>query len=104
MVSFQVSAAGSARGFRFAVPEAGVLLAGSRHRELSQEVCHQAILAEVFTTGSSKYFTMPHNGQAPHRNTSQRHQVGVEYFVDTHERSSAFQPGSLAAFSRRRSI
>ena len=39
MVRFQVSAAGSARGLRFAVPEAGALLAGSRHRELSQEVC-----------------------------------------------------------------
>jgi hypothetical protein len=39
MVRFQVSAAGSARGLCFAVPEAGALLAGSRHRELSQEVC-----------------------------------------------------------------
>ena len=39
MVSFQVSAAGSARGLRFAVPEAGVLLAGSRHRELAEQVC-----------------------------------------------------------------
>jgi hypothetical protein len=39
MVSFQVSAAGSARGLCFAVAEAGVLLAGSRHRELSQAVC-----------------------------------------------------------------
>ena len=39
MVRFQVSAAGSARGLCFAVPEAGVLLAGSRHRELSQAVC-----------------------------------------------------------------
>jgi len=39
MVSFQVSAAGSGRGLRFAVPEAGVLLAGSRHRELAQPVC-----------------------------------------------------------------
>jgi hypothetical protein len=39
MVSFQVSAAGSARGLRFAVPEAGVLLAGSRNREVPQPVC-----------------------------------------------------------------
>jgi hypothetical protein len=39
MVSFQVSAAGSGRGLHFAVQEAGVLLAGSRHRELSQAVC-----------------------------------------------------------------
>jgi len=39
MVSFQVSAVGSARDLRFAVPEAGVLLAGSRHWELPQAVC-----------------------------------------------------------------
>ena len=39
MVSFQVSAAGSSKALRFAVTEAGVLLAGSRHRELSQEAC-----------------------------------------------------------------
>jgi hypothetical protein len=39
MVSFQVSAAGSLKALRFAVPESGVLLAGSRHRELPQQVC-----------------------------------------------------------------
>jgi hypothetical protein len=39
MVSFQVSAAGSSKALRFAVPEAGVLVAGSRHRELVQAVC-----------------------------------------------------------------
>ena len=32
MVSFQVSAAGSGKGLRFAVAEAGVLVAGSRFR------------------------------------------------------------------------
>jgi hypothetical protein len=39
MVSFQVSAAGSGKALRFAVSEAGVLLAGSRNRELPQEFC-----------------------------------------------------------------
>jgi len=39
MVSFQVSAAGWGRALRFAVQEAGVLLAGSRHHEVPQEVC-----------------------------------------------------------------
>jgi len=39
MVRFQVSAAGSRKALRFAVPESGVLLAGSRHRELPQAVC-----------------------------------------------------------------
>ena len=39
MVSFQVRAAGSLKALRFAVPEAGVLVAGSRQRELPQEVC-----------------------------------------------------------------
>ena len=43
MVSFQVSAAGSGRGLRFAVPQAGVLLAGSRHMELSQAVCRDLV-------------------------------------------------------------
>jgi len=39
MLRFQVSAAGSLKALSFAVPEAGVLLAGNRNRELSQEVC-----------------------------------------------------------------
>jgi len=39
MVSFQVSAAGSGRALRFAVQEAGVLVAGSRFRTVPQEVC-----------------------------------------------------------------
>jgi hypothetical protein len=39
MVSFQVSAAGWGRALRFAVQEAGVLLAGSRQREVPQVIC-----------------------------------------------------------------
>lgn len=39
MVSFQVSAAGSGKALRFSVSEAGVLLAGSRNREVPQPVC-----------------------------------------------------------------
>jgi hypothetical protein len=39
MVSFQVSVAGSGKALRFSVQEAGVLVAGSRNRELPQEFC-----------------------------------------------------------------
>jgi hypothetical protein len=57
-----------------------------------------------YTTGSSKYFTWPHNAQAPHRSTSQLQQAGVEYFVDIPERSSAFRLGFLVASCRPRSL
>jgi hypothetical protein len=39
MVSFQVSAPPAGRALRFAVQEAGVLVAGSRFRTVAQEVC-----------------------------------------------------------------
>jgi len=39
MVSFQVGGAPAGRGLRFSVPEAGVLVAGSRGRQVPQSVC-----------------------------------------------------------------
>jgi len=43
MVSFQVSAAGSGKALRFSVQEAGLLVAGSRHREVPQQVCRDLV-------------------------------------------------------------
>lgn len=43
MVRFRVSAAGSRKGLRFAVQEAGVLVAGNRNRELPQPVCRDLV-------------------------------------------------------------
>jgi len=43
MVSFQVGGAPAGRALRFSVPEAGVLLAGSRGRQVPQPVCRSLV-------------------------------------------------------------
>jgi len=52
MVSFSVPVAGGGPGFRFSVPQLGVLFAGSRNRQLPQAVC-QGLVTGLACNGFS---------------------------------------------------